>query len=258
MTADLAKEFEKRMRPQIEGLGLNLIVDLRECEDFHPTWTRVLMQLASLAKGAGRKIRLVAPNDGVFSFLRQQGISSSLPASPTIEVALQELSAKKTGKIDVNFINPILEGTVEVLKVQARTAARPGTPIPRGPKEPLGGDISGVVGLTTDSFAGSVVFTFPAETFLKIISRMLGEECKELTPEISDGAAELTNIIFGYAKRVLNEKGYGVRAAVPSVISGKEPTLQNSAGNPRISIPFESDAGNFAIEISVGEERSPQ
>lgn len=253
MDQALSKEFEKRIRPQLDGAALDIVVDLLECGGFDPAWTRLLMQVVTVAKTAGKRLRVISTNDKHRKFFLEQGILSSLPVVATVEIALQELSAKKTNKLDVNFINPFLEGTVEVLKVQGKTLARAGTPMPKDPKLPFGGDISGVIGLVSDTFTGSVVITFPAPTFLKIMSKMLGEDYKELTPEISDGAAELTNIIFGYAKRVLNEKGYGIKMAIPTVISGKDHSIQNHTKGPRLSIPFESDAGNFAIEICLGD-----
>jgi chemotaxis protein CheX len=253
MDQDMAKEFEKRVRPQFEGFTQNLVIDLTSCGDFHPAWSRLLMQIVSITKAATKKIRVVSTNDRHRLFLQEQGVISNLPILPTLAEAITALTTKKAAKLDVNFINPFLEGTIEVLKVQAQTQAKSGMPTAKDPKSSFGGDISGVIGLISEDFTGSVVISFPAATFLKIMSRMLGEDLKELTPELQDGAAELTNIIFGFAKRVLNEKGYGIKMAIPSVITGKDHSIQNSTRGPRIAIPFESDAGNFAIEICIGE-----
>ena len=255
MDQDLAKEFEKRIRPQLEGLTVDLVFDLTDCGEFHPQWTRLLMQVATLVKTAGKKLRVVSTHERHRNFFQEQGITGSFPFSvvPTVETAAAEMAAKKSNKLDENFINPFLEGTIEVLKIQAQTTAKAGLPKSKDPRAPFGGDISGVIGLVSETFTGSVVISFPAATFLAIMSRMLGEEYKELTPEISDGAAEMTNIIFGYAKRVLNEKGYGIKMAIPSVISGKDHSIQNHTNGPRLSIPFESDAGVFSIEVCLGD-----
>lgn len=250
---ELAKEFEKRIRPQFEDFKLDLVIDLTAVNDLHPSWSRLFMQLATIVKQAQKKLRLVSQKELHRNFLQEQGVGSSLPIVPTITQATQELFAKKSNKLDVNFINPFLEGTIEVLKIQAHTLAQAGSPSVKDPKSSFGGDISGVIGLVSESFTGSVVISFPAQTFLTIMSRMLGEEFTELNPDIQDGAAEMTNIIFGYAKRVLNEKGYGIKMAIPSVITGKDHSIQNNTKGPRIVIPFESDAGKFGIEICMGE-----
>jgi len=167
--------------------------------------------------------------------------------------ALQEFVVKSTKKLDVQFVNPFLAGTVETLKVQAQVEAKAGTPYKKGPRESLSGDISGVIGLVSEHFTGSVVISFPEATFLAIINKMLGENYTELTPEIQDGAAELTNIIFGFAKRDLNEKGFGIKMAIPSVVAGKDHTIQNHSNGARIAIPFESSVGKFSVEICLSE-----
>jgi chemotaxis protein CheX len=253
MDQDLAKEFEKRVRPQFDGFASDLVIDLTECDDFHPAWSRPLMQVATTVKAATKRIRVVSVNERHRSFFQEQGVASSFPIVTTTALAVAELTAKKSAKLDVNFINPFLEGTIEVLKKQAQTQAKAGTPAAKDPNAALSGDISGVIALASENFTASVVISFPSTTFLKIMSRMLGEELSEMKPELHDGAAELTNIIFGHAKRVLNEGGHGIQMARPSVVTGNDHAVLNGTKGPRIAIPFESDAGGFAIEICVGE-----
>jgi chemotaxis protein CheX len=154
-------------------------------------------------------------------------------------------------KLDVEFINPFLAATLKTLEVQASTKATPGKPFLKEGGSASAGDISGVIGITADKFNGSVVISFPEQTFLKIMSRMLGEEFTVLNKEIADGAGELTNIIFGQAKITLNEKGYGIKMAIPSVISGKNHVVHGVTKGPVVMLPFETDLGPFFIEISL-------
>lgn len=154
-------------------------------------------------------------------------------------------------KLDVEFVNPFLAATLKVLEVQASTKALPGKPQLKEEGSSASGDISGVIGITSDKFNGSVVISFPEQTFLKIMSRMLGEEFTTLTKEIADGAGEFTNIIFGQAKITLNDKGYGIKMAIPSVITGKNHIIHGITKGPVVMIPFETDLGPFYIEISL-------
>ena len=80
---------------------------------------------------------------------------------------------------------------------------------------------------------------------------MLGEEYQEISKDIIDGAGELTNMIFGQAKVTLNQKGYGIQTAIPSVISGKNHSLSALTKGPIVVIPFSTEAGPFFIEICV-------
>jgi chemotaxis protein CheX len=253
LDADIAKEFEKRLKAKIDGFSSDIAIDLNGCEEIHPAWSRVFMHLVAVTKQNGKKVRVITANDRHRLFLQEQGLTGSLPVVQTIQDASREFAAKKSNKVDVNLINPFLEGTLEVLRIQAKTNAKASAPVMKDPKSSFGGDISGVIGLTSPSFNGTVVISFPAQTFLNIMSRMLGEEFTEITPDIQDGASELTNIIFGHAKRVLNERGYGIQMAIPSVITGKNHSIQNNSSGPRIAVPFESDAGSFGIEICVAD-----
>ena len=162
---------------------------------------------------------------------------------------LKKASAARS--ISVELINPFLIATANVLKLQAATEAVSGKAFRKEHGDKLFGDISGVIGIFTDSFSGSVVISFPEKTFLTVMSRMLGEEFKVMTPDIQDGASELTNIIFGSAKVVLNQKGFKIQTALPSVIVGSGHTILTTNRGPRVAIPFTSDAGEFFVEICL-------
>ncbi len=155
--------------------------------------------------------------------------------------------------IDINFVNPFLGATLNVLKVQASIEAQPGKITLKQSGEPLKGDVSGVIGIVSDTFKGNVVISFPESTFLKVMSNMLGEEYTEISQDIVDGAGEITNMIFGQAKVVLNERGYGVQIALPQVITGKNHMLSNQSKGPTVIIPFNSTAGDFFVEICLSE-----
>lgn len=155
--------------------------------------------------------------------------------------------------IDINFVNPFLAATLHVLKVQAQVEATPGKVyLKKDNPTTLSGDVSGVIGIVSETFNGTVVISFPEETFLKVMSNMLGEEYTELSKDILDGAGEITNMIFGQAKITLNERGYGIKIALPTVVSGKGHTMQGTTKNgPTVVIPFTSPAGSFFVEITL-------
>lgn len=155
--------------------------------------------------------------------------------------------------VDVNFMNPFLAATLNVLKVQASIDAVPSKPYLKSEGATMSGDVSGVIGVISDSFHGSVVISFPEQTFLNVMSSMLGEELTVLSKDILDGAGEITNMIFGQAKITLNDRGYGIKMALPTVISGKGHTLSAQTKGPTMVVPFTSSAGNFFVEICLSE-----
>jgi len=153
--------------------------------------------------------------------------------------------------LNTDFIHPFLNATVHILNVQANLSAEPGKAFLKKTNDRLVGDVSGIIGVVSDKFNGSVIISFPEATFLKVMSNMLGENFTELTPEIVDGAGEILNMIFGQAKIVLNEKGYGIKTAIPSVVTGRHLSVSTMTKGPVVVVPFSSGAGEFFVEICL-------
>jgi chemotaxis protein CheX len=116
-------------------------------------------------------------------------------------------------------------------------------------------EIAAVIGLTGKNFTGSIALCFPKEVFLKVMTNMLGEPYTDITDDMQDGAAELLNMIFGQAKIVLNEAGYEIEKAIPTVIKGHQIETQHPADRPVLVFPFRTEAGVFHIEI-VTEQKA--
>ncbi|GEM_PF-663280 len=247
---DLVREFDRRMRAPLENLVTDLVIDLTEAGTIHPVWTRGLMQIVTSQKKNLKRVKTITGNPIHRSFFKDQGITASFPILPDLAAAMRELDAKRA-KLDATFINPFLEGTVEILKRQADTNAKAGAFEVREASAPMGGDISGVIILQSEDFMGSVIIGFPETTYLKIISKMLGETHSAITGLNRDGAAELMNWIYGHAKRIHNENGHTLKMAIPTIILGKDPEAFPALSGPRIAIPFESDSGKFTLEIQI-------
>lgn len=254
--AELAKDFEKKISGQIESVDQDCVIDASSLVEVHPTWTRSLMAIAKHVKTIKKQVRVVGASDAIHQWLVAQGLSSALPCVADLETALKQFKpqpqtpAQAKPRFDAQLMNIFLSASRDVIEMQVQTAVKPGTPFVREPRDSMGGDISGVIGLTGEQMNGTVVITFPETTFLSLMSKMLGEEFKELNPDLHDGAAEITNMIFGKAKVELNEKGYGFKMAIPSVVTGKNHSIQNKSTGPRVAIPFESGVGPFTVEVS--------
>jgi chemotaxis protein CheX len=155
-------------------------------------------------------------------------------------------------KYDVNLIKTFVEGAVDTLKVQCQIEVTVGKPYKASEgKAPVGVDIIGIIGLTCKSFKGTMAICFPTKTYLGVMSAMLGDTFTEMTPDIQDGAGELLNIIFGYTKRVLNQQGYEIEMAIPSVISGKNLEVTQHSSDPSVFVPLGSPVGEFYVKVAV-------
>ena len=60
---------------------------------------------------------------------------------------------------------------------------------------------------------------------------------------------EITNMISGDARRELEVAGVLLKAAIPSVVSGKSHVISHMTKGPSIAIPFTTEAGDFTVEV---------
>lgn len=118
--------------------------------------------------------------------------------------------------------------------------------------EDLDISICSVIGLVSSVFRGTITLALNDATFLALMSGMFGEKLETVSDELSDGAGELLNIIFGTAKTTLTNNGIAVEKAIPTVIRG--PKIKFSAltaNKPTIVVPFTGSAGPFHMLISL-------
>lgn len=248
---DSVEPFQKDIPNFIKEPYPHVVVNCDHLSVLLPPWVRALVALKAELKKVNKEIRFILVKKNVQEQFRNEGLDSTFKVKPNLRDALVDLGLVTKKALDTDFINPFLNATIRVLHVQAKTKITPGKIYLKQEKGHFSGDISGVIGIVSESFNGSVVISFPEKTFLNVISRMLGEEYKEISKEISDGAGELTNMIFGQAKIILNEKGYGIKTALPSVITGKNHSVESLTSGPIVIVPFESDAGPFFVEICL-------
>jgi len=153
--------------------------------------------------------------------------------------------------MDVKFINPFLEATIDVLKTMAFVEPIPGKPYLK--KDDLAkGDISGIIGFTGEA-TGSMALSFSEGCILKIVANMLGEDIKEINGDIKDAVGEITNMVSGAARQKLESLGLSISAAIPTVISGKGHSVSHITSGPSIIIPFETDQGSFVVDICMSD-----
>jgi len=151
--------------------------------------------------------------------------------------------------MDVEYINPFLNGTLEVLKTMASFQPIPGKPYVK--KDDLArGDVSGIIGITGDA-TGSLAISFTENCICIIVGRMLGETFTTINHDVLDAVGELTNMISGVSRTHLEKKVMTVFAAIPSVVFGANHSINHILKSPSIVIPFSSPQGNFFVDVCI-------
>ena len=149
--------------------------------------------------------------------------------------------------MDVKLINPFINATINVLETMAFMSIQAGKPYLKKDNVAVG-DVSGVLGLT-GAANGTISVTFEENCILAVVSNMFGEAMTELNHEIADAVGELTNMISGQARRELEEQGKIFKAAIPSVVTGRNHSVTHYSEGPKIAIPFMTANGDFTIEV---------
>lgn len=151
--------------------------------------------------------------------------------------------------MDVRFINPFLDGTLEVLKTMAGIDAIPAKPALKLDNSAYG-DASGIIGLTGDA-VGSLAVSFTEKCICRIVTAMLGERHDEIDAGVIDAVGELTNMISGAARTKLEKQGLRVYAAIPTVVYGPGHRITHILKSPSIVIPFSTAYGSFFADVCI-------
>ncbi|MFH1137895.1 MAG: chemotaxis protein CheX [Pseudomonadota bacterium] len=152
--------------------------------------------------------------------------------------------------MDVKYINPFLQATLNVLKTMAFVEINPGKPFLKRDHVAFG-DVTGIIGLTGGA-TGSLSVTFNFSLIKLIMNNMLGEQVTDVTNDVRDAVGELTNMISGDARRLLQQEGLSLSAAIPTIVAGRNHTIKHVVNGPIIVIPFTSEnEGQATVEVSL-------
>ena len=158
--------------------------------------------------------------------------------------------------MDVKFINPFLNGTLEVLEKMASIKPVAGKPYVKT-NDTACGDVSGIIGMTGDAI-GSLALSFSEECIIYIANNMLGESHTEMNKEVLDTAGELTNIISGAARKLMEKDDLKVFAAIPTIVYGKQHMVRHIVSGPSIVLPFQTEKGTFVIDVCLKSQLKPK
>ena len=149
--------------------------------------------------------------------------------------------------MQAKFINPFLKASVNLFRDFLMIDVKPGKPfVAQDPNDLF--EVSGIIGLAGET-VGAVVLSFSRETAVKSVSKMEGTTYTALGTEVIDGVGELVNIIAGNAKQGLAD--FRIEISLPGVITGNTYRIHWPEGTPVVSIPFESEVGEFSVNVSL-------
>jgi len=149
--------------------------------------------------------------------------------------------------VDQSYIIPFIKSVQNVFETMLQLPVQIGQPELKHPGD-SGHDVSAIIGMSGD-VDGSVVLSFPTETATRVVTIFTGTELDAGEEDFADAVGELVNMVSGGAKAQF--PGKDVSISCPSVVVGQSHQVYGRKDVVAISIPCESDCGQFNVEVSI-------
>lgn len=155
--------------------------------------------------------------------------------------------------MNVTYINPVLKSIVNVLSMMAQTTPEPGKPVIKE-GDRARGVVSGLISMKGESnkgekASGSLALTFSKPAILDIYKKMMHEDKDEVDEMVQDLVGELSNMVLGGAKGILEGEGHHFGLSLPEVLAGEDHVIPHTVEGTKVILPFTTDAGEFYVEI---------
>ncbi|MBF0206023.1 MAG: chemotaxis protein CheX [Oligoflexia bacterium] len=248
---------------------INIIVNFFITEYVPLTWMGIFTILNNQLSDLQKKLVLInvtenlkqcCPHTDFNTFLILESVQDSLEF-----IENTENSATASQKNNYSFVRAFTNAMINTLFIQANTPLIRQKIFVKKNQDAneLQGDVAGIVFFTSEDFFYSLAITCNRDTYLKIISTMLKDNCSEVTTENANGLAEIVNIVIGQVKN-LQRDNFKLEYSLPVVHLSKIPPKKQIIfkGNSywsyqegeSIVIPFQSNKGQMYIEIWYKKE----
>jgi chemotaxis protein CheX len=138
--------------------------------------------------------------------------------------------------MNVEYINPFIIATTTVFKTMLNIDLKINKPILKNDRT-TSGDVTGIMGLVGDS-KGTICMSFTKKGALFVYKTLMGDDNDDLNPEVVDAIGEITNITSGQARKEFEKSKINLKAAIPTVVVGKDIELHFISSLPIVSLPF--------------------
>lgn len=151
----------------------------------------------------------------------------------------------------VEYINPFLKASVEVLRMMAQMEFTMGKPYLK--TSPFTAENMIIVVGITGEIRGQAVISMSLEMAKTIASAMMmGMPVDEMDEMAKSALSELGNMIMGNSATLLFNQGVNIDITPPTLMMGENMSI-SSAQMTTLSVPLNSDNGTITFDISVKE-----
>lgn len=123
----------------------------------------------------------------------------------------------------VEYINPFYKATIDVFRIMLNLDVQRGQVRAVDELVPVS-EANVVIGVTGD-LKGSLLYSFPKEMALEMVTIMAGMPMTKLDAFVSSALAEVANIISGNAVTLLSQNSFTCQISPPQVFVGTDGAL---------------------------------
>lgn len=157
----------------------------------------------------------------------------------------------------LKFSAPFVKSTKDTFRIMLSTEVTLHSPQLKSDTRARG-DITALIGINgiylgSQEILGILALSFSEATYLRVASRMLGEDHTSYSVEIADVGAELANIILGGSKQGLMDLGIQLALTTPTSIRGIQHEISFPSNSRVIETCVNSDLGEFFLDLCCRE-----
>lgn len=150
--------------------------------------------------------------------------------------------------MNLELINPFIKSTSNVLNTMTTMEAMQGEAVECQNLPPA--DVTGILNMVSDEVQGVLAISFTKPVIYELTKRLVGIEPTDIDDIVESLVGDITNMVYGGAKTLLEEEGYNFDMAIPTVIQEVDRNIDFPQNCKVIVVTFSTDAGEFYLEIS--------
>ena len=150
--------------------------------------------------------------------------------------------------MNLELINPFIKSTSNVLATMATMDIKEGEALECKDLPPA--DVTGIINMVSDRVEGVLAVSFTKPVIFELTKRLVGIEPTDIDEIVEDMVGDITNMVYGGAKTLLDEEGYNFDMAIPSVIQELDLDIDFPHDNMVAVVTFTTEVGEFYILIS--------
>jgi chemotaxis protein CheX len=153
------------------------------------------------------------------------------------------------------IVDWVTQATNEVFTTMLGMEAKFGEHFIEDPGKGLSMGVIGIIGLVGD-WTGTAVVSCSSPLACRIANTLFMQEYQNVTDEVLDAVAEMTNMIIGNLKNSLESKLGTMGLSIPAVVFGRNFATRRSGKESWYVIQFEVDGERIDVQLCLAPNQN--